>query len=47
MMIEQSQYVYSTNTSGLYYKHTKSVNYAASIVNKPEALLTDDARVVI
>ncbi len=31
--------------SGLYYKHI--VNYTFSIVNKLEALLTDDARVVI
>ena len=34
-------------TSGLYYKHTTIVNYASSVVNKLEALLTDDARVVI
>ena len=34
-------------TSGLYYKHTMIVNYASSIINKLEALLTDDARVVI
>ncbi len=33
--------------SGLYYKHTKIVNYASSIVNKLEAMLNDDARVVI
>jgi len=33
--------------SGLYYKHTTIVNYTSSIVNKLEALLTDDARVVI
>ena len=33
--------------SGLYYKHTTIVNYASSVVNKLEALLTDDARVVI
>ena len=31
----------------LYYKHTMIENYAYSIVNKLEALLTDDARVVI
>jgi hypothetical protein len=31
---------------GLYYKHTAIINYASSIVNKLEALLTDDARVV-
>jgi hypothetical protein len=35
------------STSGLYYKHTTIVNYACSIVNKLETLLTDDARVVI
>jgi hypothetical protein len=33
-------------TSGLYYKHTTIINYASSIVNKLEALLTDDARVI-
>ncbi len=32
---------------GLYYKHTMIVNYASSIVNKLEALLTDNARVII
>ncbi len=32
---------------GLYYKHTTIVNYASSIVIKLEALLTDDARVII
>ncbi len=32
---------------GLYYKHTMIVNYASSVVKKLEALLTDDARVVI
>ncbi len=32
---------------GLYYKHTMIVNYASSIVNELEALLTDDARVII
>jgi len=34
-------------TSGLYYKHMTIVNYASSVVNKLEALLTDDARVII
>jgi hypothetical protein len=34
-------------TIGLYYKHTTIVNYASSIVNKLEALLTDDAKVII
>ncbi len=33
--------------SGLYYKHMMIVNYACSVVNKLEALLTDDAKVVI
>jgi hypothetical protein len=32
---------------GLYYKHTMLINYTSSIVNKLEALLTDDTRVVI
>ncbi len=32
---------------GLYYKHMMIVNYANSVVNKLEALLTDDARVLI
>ncbi len=31
----------------MYKKHMTIVNYASSIVNKPKALLTDDARVVI
>jgi hypothetical protein len=34
-------------SSGLYYKHMTIVNYASSFVNKLEALLTNDARVVI
>jgi hypothetical protein len=33
--------------SGLYYKHMMTVNYASSIVIKLEALLTEDARVII
>ncbi len=32
---------------GLYYKHMTIVNYASSFINKLEALLTDDARVII
>ncbi len=32
---------------GLYYKHTMIVNYASSIINKLEALLIDDTRVII
>jgi hypothetical protein len=34
-------------TSGLYYKHTTIVNYASSVINKLEALLTNNARVII
>ncbi len=34
-------------TSGLNYKHTTIVNYASSVVNKLEAMLTDDAKVII
>jgi hypothetical protein len=34
-------------TSGLYYKHMTIVNYASSVVNKLEALLTDDARDIL
>ncbi len=33
--------------SALYYKHTTIVNYDSSVVDELEALLTDDARVVI
>ncbi len=36
-----------TVTSGLYYKRMTIVNYPSSVVNKLEALLTDDAGVVI
>ncbi len=39
--------LYSRVIGGLYYKHTTIVNYAFSIVNKLEALLTDNARVAI
>ncbi len=38
---------YSWLTCGLYYKHTMIVKYTSSVVNKLEAFLTDDARVVI
>jgi hypothetical protein len=31
----------------MYYKHITIVNYDSSIVNKFEASLTDDARVII
>jgi hypothetical protein len=34
-------------TSGLCYKHTTIVNYTSSVVNKLDALFTDDTRVVI
>ncbi len=34
-------------TSGLYYKHKTIVNDNSSVVNKLEALLTDDARGII
>ena len=34
-------------TCGLYYKHTTIVHYASSVVNKLEALLIDDTRVII
>jgi hypothetical protein len=34
-------------TSGLYYKHITIVNDGSSIVNKFEASLTDDIRVII
>jgi hypothetical protein len=34
-------------TCSLYYKHMTIINYASSNVNKLEALLTDDARVII
>ncbi len=39
--------MFVSKTSGLYYKHTTIVNYASSIVNKLEGLLTDDATVII
>jgi hypothetical protein len=35
------------SASGLYYKHTTIVKYHTSIINKLEALLTVNARVVI
>ncbi len=38
---------YSTGSCGLYYKPMTIVNDDARIVNKLEASLTDDARVVI
>jgi hypothetical protein len=35
------------DTSGLYYKHMTIVNYASSVINQLDALLTDNARVII
>jgi hypothetical protein len=35
------------SASSLYYKHTTIVKYTSNIINKLEALLTDNARVVI
>jgi hypothetical protein len=35
------------STCGLYYKHTMIVNDTSNIINKLEALHTDDARVII
>jgi hypothetical protein len=34
-------------TSGLYYKHSTVINDDSSIINKFEASLADDARVII
>ncbi len=34
-------------TSSLFYKHITIVNYVFSVINKLEAFLTDDARLVI
>jgi hypothetical protein len=34
-------------SDGLSYKHMMIINYASSGINKLEALLTDDARVII
>ncbi len=39
-------YFFQTTISGLYYKHITIVNDNSSIVNKFEASLTDDARVI-
>jgi hypothetical protein len=43
----KSEMLYSVGSCVLYYKHTTILNYASSIVNKLEALLTGDSRVVI
>ncbi len=37
----------TTDTSGLYYKHIMIINNDSHIINKFEASLTDNARVVI
>jgi hypothetical protein len=37
---------FTSETNGLYYKHTRIINNYSSIVNKLEVSLTDDARVV-
>jgi hypothetical protein len=37
----------TSETNGLYYKHTRIIHNDSSIVNKLGASLTDDARVVI
>jgi hypothetical protein len=39
--------IYVFLISGLHYKHTTIVNYTSSIINKLEAFLTDNARVII
>ncbi len=39
--------VHNVDTSGLYYKHMTIINYAPGVVNKLDALLTDNARVII
>ncbi len=36
-----------SNIRGLYYKHKTIVNCASSVINKLDALLADDARVII
>ncbi len=38
---------YSIGPCDLYCKHRMIINYASSIINKLEALLTDDTRVAI
>ncbi len=44
---QTTQFWHRQTIFGLYYKHSTIVNYASSIVNKLEALLTDNARVII
>ncbi len=39
--------VFIVISCSLFFKHTMIVIYASSVVNKLEALLTDDARVII
>jgi hypothetical protein len=43
----QSSLTFAGNTSGLYYKPMMIVNDDARVVNKLEASLTDDTRVII
>ncbi len=45
--ISDKEKVLYIDTSGLYYKHIRILNYDSSMVNKFGASLTDDARVVI
>ncbi len=45
--ISHINFVELKGTSGLYYKHTTIANYASSVFNKLEVLLTDSARVII
>ncbi len=48
MMLESSfKIVTCLYNKPLYYKHMTIINYASSVINKLEALLTDNARVVI
>jgi hypothetical protein len=39
--------IFSTSTSGLYYKPMMIVNDDSRVINKLEASLTDDDRVII
>ncbi len=44
---DRNSFIIQATELGLYYKHTTIVNYTSSVINKPGALLTDDARVII
>jgi hypothetical protein len=44
---DEENNVFANDTCGLYYKPMTIVNYDARVVNKLEASLTDDTRVVI